>query len=151
MRRPVSLRQGEKLNRLNLQHHRACFASLVTAYNRSRGFARFRAVVFTVGLVWTSGTLHFANIASVGHSRTARLPQSRNVRLPGTCSIRRTNRPKVEEIHGMNIIRAAAYFRNSPEKARKRFGEEGWYVNKVHAPSVMRAPVPRKNLGWDKR
>lgn len=52
----------------------------------------------------------------------------------------RRNELKVEEIPRDDIIREAAYFRDSPEKARKRFGEEGWYVSKVYdAPQAVMA------------
>lgn len=49
------------------------------------------------------------------------------------------------------IFRAASYYLDRPEKAKKRFGDEGWYVNKKYdAPQhVMTLLCHGKNFGWD--
>jgi hypothetical protein len=62
----------------------------------------------------------------------------------------RRNDLKVEEIPAMTSSEAA-YFRDSPEKARKRFGEEGWYVGKrCMTRRVGRALLCHGKPGWDK-
>lgn len=125
--------------------------SLVTVYNRSRGFVDSELLSSLLGLY---GLLVLTfNIAISGHisalrRKAASIQEMYDCRVLGI----RRNELKVEEIPRDDIIRAAAYFRDSPEKARKRFGEEGWYVNKVYdAPqAVMALLCHGKNLGWDK-
>ncbi|CAI2020308.1 Uncharacterised protein [Serratia proteamaculans] len=63
----------------------------------------------------------------------------------------RRNDLKVEEVPKDEISRAASFFKRHPEEALRRFGKEGWYVNKVYdAPQpVMALLCHGKNLGWD--
>ncbi|WP_227953278.1 S-4TM family putative pore-forming effector [Rouxiella badensis] len=51
-----------------------------------------------------------------------------------------------------NIFRAARYYLDRPVKAKARFGNEGWYINKTYdAPqSIMALLCHGKNLGWDR-
>lgn len=93
------------------------------------------------------------NIAISGHisalrRKAASIQEMYDCRVLGI----RRNDLKVEEISRDDISRAAAFFTNSPEKARRRFGEEGWYVSKVYnAPqAVMALLCHGKNLGWDR-
>lgn len=57
----------------------------------------------------------------------------------------------VKRIPRDTVFRAASYYLNRPEKASKRFGSEGWYVNKKYdAPQhVMALLCHGKNVGWD--
>lgn len=56
-----------------------------------------------------------------------------------------------KEIPRDTVFRAASYYLNRPEKAKKRFGDEGWYVNKKYAAPqhVMALLCHGKNFGWD--
>ncbi|STL33484.1 Uncharacterised protein [Escherichia coli] len=147
------LRQGKKLEQteFSLQHHRTAPAFFRYRIQPEPGICRFRAVVFAVGLY---GLLVLTfNIVISGHisalrRKAASIQEMYDCRVLGI----RRNELKVEEIPRDDIIREAAYFRDSPEKARKRFGEEGWYVSKVYdAPqAVMALLCHGKNLGWDK-
>ncbi|HHH2624410.1 TPA: S-4TM family putative pore-forming effector, partial [Escherichia coli] len=125
--------------------------SFVTVYNRSREFVDSELLSSLLGLY---GLLVLTfNIVISGHisalrRKAASIQEMYDCRVLGI----RRNELKVEEIPRDDIIREAAYFRDSPEKARKRFGEEGWYVSKVYdAPqAVMALLCHGKNLGWDK-
>ncbi|EIQ80516.1 hypothetical protein SF123566_8074 [Shigella flexneri 1235-66] len=125
--------------------------SVVTVYNRSRGFIDSELLSSLLGLY---GLLILAfNIALSGHisalrRKAASIQEMYDCRVLGI----RRNDLKVDEISRDDISRAAAFFRNCPEKARRRFGEEGWYVTKVYdAPqAVMALLCHGKNLGWDK-
>jgi len=56
-----------------------------------------------------------------------------------------------KEISRDTVFRAASYYLNRPKKAIKRFGNEGWYVNKKYAAPqpVMALLCHGKNFGWD--
>lgn len=56
-----------------------------------------------------------------------------------------------KEIPRDTVFRAASYYLNRPEKAKKRFGDEGWYINKKYAAPqhVMALLCHGKNFGWD--
>lgn len=103
--------------------------SFVTLYNRSREFVDSELLSSLLGLY---GLLVLTfNIVISGHisalrRKAASIQEMYDCRVLGI----RRNELKVEEIPRDDIIREAAYFRDSPEKARKRFGEEGWYVSK---------------------
>ncbi len=118
------LRQGKKLEQteFSLQHHRTAPAFFRYRIQPEPGICRFRVVVFAVWVYMDSWCLPLT-LLSVDTSRlcAGRQPQSGNVRLPGWHP---RNELKVEELQD-DIIREAAYFRDSPEKARKRFGEGG--------------------------
>lgn len=113
--------------------------SFVTVYNRSREFVDSELLSSLLGLY---GLLVLTfNIVISGHisalrRKAASIQEMYDCRVLGI----RRNELKVEEIPRDDIIREAAYFRDSPEKARKRFGEEGWYVSKVYdAPQAVMA------------
>ena len=107
--------------------------SFVTVYNRSREFVDSELLSSLLGLYGL-------------------LVLTFNIVISGHISALRRKAASIQEIPRDDIIREAAYFRDSPEKARKRFGEEGWYVSKVYdAPqAVMALLCHGKNLGWDK-
>lgn len=125
--------------------------SVVTFYNHNRGFVDSERLSSLLGLY---GLLVLVfNIAISGHisalrRKAASIQEMYDCRVLGI----RRNDLKVEEISRDDISRAAAFFTNSPEKARRRFGEEGWYVSKVYnAPqAVMALLCHGKNLGWDR-
>lgn len=93
-----------------------------------------------------------------------------NVGLNGYISSERKKAATIQEMYDCNVLRvtwndlkvgkkiprdivfrAAAYYRNRPKKVLKRFGNEGWYVNKKYdAPQhVMALLCHGKNFGWD--
>lgn len=125
--------------------------SLVTVYNRSRGFVDselLSSLLGLYGLLVLTFNIAISGYISALRRKAASIQEMYDCRVLGI----RRNELKVEEISRDEIIRAAEYFKNSPEKARKRFGEEGWYVSKVYdAPqAVMALLCHGKNLGWDK-
>ena len=147
------LRQGKKLKQteFSLQHHIPLQLSFVTVYNQSRGFVEPELLSSQLGLYGLLVLIF--NIVISGHisalrRKAASIQEMYDCRVLGI----RRNELKVEEIPRDDIIWEAAYFRDSLEKARKRFGEEGWYISKVYdAPqAVMALLCYGKNLGWDK-
>jgi hypothetical protein len=104
--------------------------SLVTVYNRSRGFVDSELLSSLLGLygllVLTFNIIISGHIAAL-RRKAASIQEMYDCRVLGI----RRNDLKVE-IPRDDIIREAAYSGDSPEKARKRFGEEGWYVSKVY-------------------
>lgn len=125
--------------------------SAAAVYNRSKGLVDIEIVSSLLGLY---GLMVLAfNIAISGYvsalrKKAASIQEMYDCRVLGI----RRNELKVEEVSRDDISRAASFFKSRPAEAVKRFGEGGWYVNKVYdAPQcVMGLLCHGKNLGWDR-
>lgn len=125
--------------------------SVMTVYNRSLHLFDTELLSSLLGLyglvVLTFNIAISSHIAAL-RRKAASIQEMYDCRVLGI----RRNDLKVEDISRDEISRAAVRFKKSRAKARKRFGDEGWYVSKVYdAPqSVMALLCHGKNLGWDR-
>lgn len=120
------LRQGKNWNRLNFLFSIIVplLLSFVTVYNRSREFVDSELLSSLLGLY---GLLVLTfNIVISGHisalrRKAASIQEMYDCRVLGI----RRNELKVEEIPRDDIIREAAYFRDSPEKHESDLAKRG--------------------------
>ncbi|MDR8478363.1 S-4TM family putative pore-forming effector [Serratia sp. IR-2025] len=125
--------------------------SIIAAYIKSKGLypqEKVSAILGLYGLIVLSVNIILGGYLSSEKRKAAIIQEMFD------CNVLRIkwNDLKVgKEVSRDDIFRAASYYINHPEKARKRFGDNRWYVNKKYdAPqNVMALLCHGKNFGWD--